>query len=195
MGTPSEAPSIDVASLKNGTDLARAFEPYRGFLTLRAAQAIGPELAPKTGASDIVQETFLAVQEKIGTFRGSTEPEWRAWLKRILLRRLAKERRQHKTWKRQVPQPGDAVDPRINKKTVTPPSGRLRDGERDQKLAEALSQLPERYRQVVCWHHQDGLGFREIGARLGISDDAAQKAWGRALAQLKVLLGPDHDPR
>jgi RNA polymerase sigma-70 factor (ECF subfamily) len=175
--------------------LARALEPYRGYLNLVAGGAIGPELASKLGASDMVQETFLAAQQHVGTFRGRTEPEWRAWLKAILLNHLANQRRYHAAVKRQGLENGAACDPRVEPSAVTPPSRHLMRRERDLALAEALDRLPPHYRRVVCWHHHERLGFGEIATRLGISADAAQKVWGRALVRLKELLGPAHDPR
>jgi RNA polymerase sigma-70 factor (ECF subfamily) len=186
---------IDGESTDDRSALARALEPYRDYLSLVAARAIGPELAPKIGASDIVQETFLAAQRHIGTFRGRTEAEWRAWLKAILLNHLANQRRCHAAVKRRGPESGAARDPRGEASAVTPPSRRMMRRERDLALAEALDRLPQHYRQVVCWHHYERLGFGEIAARLRISADAAQKLWGRALACLKRELGPDHDPR
>jgi RNA polymerase sigma-70 factor (subfamily 1) len=187
----------DVGAKDSDEHLARerAFEPYRAYLTLVARRSIGPVLAAKVGVSDIVQETFLAAQRRVGTFHGASAPEWRAWLKAILLHHLANQRRHHAADKRRGPEDDPARDPRAVVNVVTPPSRKLMRRESDGALAEALGRLPERYRQVVCWHHHDRLAFREIAARLGISDDAAQKIWGRALVRLKELLGPEHDPR
>jgi RNA polymerase sigma-70 factor (ECF subfamily) len=195
MTTLRKAPWIAAASPDDGSALARALEPYRDYLTLVARRAIGPELAPKLGASDLVQETFLAAQQHAETFRGRTEPEWRAWLKAILLHHLANQRRHHAADKRRGPEQDPGRPPRADGNAITPPSRRLMRRERDRALDQALSRLPERYRQVVGWHHHDGLGFNEIAVRLGISPDAAQKVWGRALVRLKELLGPEHDPR
>jgi RNA polymerase sigma-70 factor (ECF subfamily) len=174
-------------------------ESYRAYLTLVAEKAIGSDLAGKVGVSDAIQATFLAALQQARTVRSRTEPEWRAWLKAILLNHLANQRRHYAADKRQSPRnppgtgPRKSPQPEIN--AVTPPSRKLMRRERDQALAAALARLPERYRQVVCWHHQDHLGFNEIAARLGISADAAQKVWGRALVRLREQLGPDHDPR
>lgn len=174
-------------------------EPYRDYLTLVARRAVGPDLAAKLGASDLVQDTFLAAQQHARTFRGHTEPEWRAWLKAVLLHCLANQRRYYAAAKRQVSRnvewTGAVPRARLEAGAVTPPSRRLMRRERDRAMDDALGQLPERYRQVVCWHHHDGLTFDEISARLGISSDASQKVWGRALVRLRELLGPEHDPR
>jgi RNA polymerase sigma-70 factor (ECF subfamily) len=191
----TDAPQNSVASPDGDSGFPRALEPYRDYLTLVARRAIGPELAPKLGGSDIVQETFLAAQQHSGGFRGRTEPEWRAWLKAILQNHLANQRRYHAANKRRAPKNGPARDPRPELNGVTPPSRHLVRRERDEALDRALGQLPERYRQVVCWHHHERLRFDEIAARLAISADAVQKVWGRALVRLKELLGPEHDPR
>jgi RNA polymerase sigma-70 factor, ECF subfamily len=196
MGMTAEDERMSGATcLDDGLALDRSLEPYRDYLTLVAGRAIGPGLAPKLGASDVVQETFLAAQQRIGTFRGRTEPEWRAWLKAILLHHLANQRRHHAADKRRRPEKDPARDPRAGANAVTPPSRHLIRRERDAALADALGRLPERYRRVVCWHHDDRLGFGEIAGRLEISPDAAQKIWGRALVRLKALLGPENDPR
>ena len=179
--------------------MARVLEPYCAYLTLIARRAIGPELAGKLDASDLVQDTFLAAQQHVTSFRGRTEPAWRAWLKAILLNHLANQRRHHAAHKRQGPrgtgEHGGTRCPQPAAGAITPPSRQLMRRERDRALDEALDRLPARYRQVVCWHHQDRRSFDEIGARLGISAGAAQKVWARALVRLRELLGPEHDPR
>jgi RNA polymerase sigma-70 factor (ECF subfamily) len=179
--------------------LARVLEPYRTYLTLVARRSIGPDLAGKVGVSDVVQETFLAAQRCAGTFRGRTEPQWRAWLKTILLHHLANQRRHHAMEKRRGPQlaPGAAPARHVppEAEPVTPPSRHLMRRERDVALAEAMGRLPEHYRRVIGWHHDDHLTFVEIAGLLGTSPDAAQKLWARALIRLRALLGPEHDPR
>src|SRR5690242_5430357 len=96
-------PETGPSSPEDPADLARLLEPYRAYLTLVARRSIGPELAGKVGVSDVVQETFLAAQRGAGTFRGRTEPQWRAWLKMILLHHLANQRRHHAVEKRRGP--------------------------------------------------------------------------------------------
>src|SRR5262249_25346929 len=118
----ADAPESGVPSPGGDSSFPRALEPYRDYLTLLARRAMGPSLAPNFGGSDIVQETFLAAQERIETFRGGTEPEWRAWLKAILLGHLANQRRFHAADKRTEPENGPARDPRPEMSGVTPPS-------------------------------------------------------------------------
>jgi DNA-directed RNA polymerase specialized sigma24 family protein len=56
-----------------------------------------------------------------------------------------------------------------------------------------MEQLPEHYRQVVQWHHEERLTFEVIAGRLAISPEAARKVWGRALLRLRERIGPGHD--
>ena len=72
---------IDAARKGDVEALGQALEPFREYLTLMASRGIGPGLATKAGASDLVQETFLAAQKGIAGFRGrrrrSGGPGWR----------------------------------------------------------------------------------------------------------------------
>jgi RNA polymerase sigma-70 factor (ECF subfamily) len=165
-----------------------------------AIRGIGPGLATKAGASDLVQETFLAAQRRVSRFRGTTQGEWLAWLEAILTNQLANLRRSYlNTQKRRAEV---AVSPECiaavheaPTHTMTPASQHLRHQERDDAIEEALLRLPAHYRQVVLLHHDEGLTFEVIGIRMGISAEAVRKLWGRALVCLKQALGPDHDPR
>jgi RNA polymerase sigma-70 factor (ECF subfamily) len=190
---------LDAARRGDAAALGRALEAFREYLTLVASRGIGPGLATKAGASDLVQETFLAAQRGIEGFRGSTQSEWRAWLEAILVNQLANFRRSYfDTRKRRgepAPQGGnDRFNERLSN-SITPPSRQLQQRERDAALEDALMRLPEHHRQVIRWHHNDGLTFEAIGGRLGISADGARKLWARALTCLRRELGPDHDPR
>ncbi len=184
-----------VADHGNPSARAGEFEPYRAYLTLVARRSIGPALAGKVGVSDLVQETFLLAQRQAGTFRGQTGAQWRAWLKSILLHHLANQRRYHAIRARRGAQDTPGRDVPTEAAAITPPSRQLMRRERDVALGEAMERLPEHYRRVIAWHHHERLTFIEIARRMGISDDAAQKLWGRALVRLREILGPEHDPR
>jgi RNA polymerase sigma-70 factor (ECF subfamily) len=190
---------INAARQGDATALGEILEPFRDYLTLVAHQRIGPGLAAKAGASDLVQETFLAAQRGIAGFRGSTPAEWRAWLEAILVNQLANLRRAYlDTRKRsgEAAVPGGGVGWNdLLCDSITPPSRQLQRRERDAALEAALGRLPAHYQQVIRWHHDDGLTFEAIGSRLAMSADGARKLWARALMCLKRDLGPDHDPR
>lgn len=188
---------IDAARGGDSAALGEVLEAFRQYLTLLAHRGLGSGLATKAGASDLVQETFLAAHRGIGGFRGSTQAEWRAWLEAILHHQLANLRRAHRDTRKRRGEPaagGVRLDDRVLD-TITPPSLSLQRRERDTALEDALRRLPAHYQQVIRWHHDDGLTFEAIGTRLSISADGARKLWGRALVRLRRSMGPDHDPR
>jgi RNA polymerase sigma-70 factor (ECF subfamily) len=197
--TAGNSDRINAARQGDAQALGEILEPFRDYLNLMASRGIGPGLTTKAGASDLVQETFLAAQKGIAGFRGSTRAEWRAWLEAILANQLANLRRSYlDTQKRREGGKGGGGRPTRDVSitwSITPVSGQLQRRERDAAIEGALGRLPEHYRQVVRWHHDDGLTFEAIAARMGISAEAARKLWGRALVCLKRGLGPDHDPR
>lgn len=60
-------------------------------------------LRAKADASDLVQQTLLEAYRDFGQFRGRTEAEWLAWLRRILARNAAEFVRHYRlTGKRQT---------------------------------------------------------------------------------------------
>src|SRR5262249_15703531 len=60
-------------------------------------------LQAKAGASEVVQETYLEAQRIFNRFQGRSPTELRAWLRAILLNKLATAARQYQaTAKRQV---------------------------------------------------------------------------------------------
>ncbi len=73
---PSDPPSAEL-------------QRYRTYLHLLARLHLGDRLRGKLDASDVVQQTFLQAHQARAGFRGTTEPELLAWLRRILARTLA----------------------------------------------------------------------------------------------------------
>jgi RNA polymerase sigma-70 factor (ECF subfamily) len=191
---------IEPAKHGDARAMERALEPFRPYLTMIARRALRAAPGNTIDPADLVQETFLAAHRGIANFQGSTEGQWRAWLRIILMHHLANSRRAHlvaqkKGYERPTPKEDAAVLGARLPSTITPPPRRLQLNERDRAIRAALAKLPERDREVVVWHHDDGLTFEAVGDRLGISADAARKRWNRALIRLQAILGPTHDPR
>jgi RNA polymerase sigma-70 factor (ECF subfamily) len=168
-------------------------ELFRDYLNLTAEAKLESGLRPKTAPSDLVQESMLEAQRDFGHFRGATESEFRAWLKRILLNNLLNVYRLWQAKKRQLGREVTLQQDWLshahpaNDATSTPSkivSGR----EQRQRLEEAMGRLSPQYRQAILLRHRDGRGFEEIGRRLNRSSDAARMLWYRAFKQLGVEL-------
>ena len=56
-------------------------------------------------------------------------------------------------------------------------------------LAEALSRLPEDYREVIVLRNLEGLSHEDVAARMGRAVGAVRMLWMRALARLRREFG------
>lgn len=79
-------------------------DDYRSYLNLLARINMAPKLRSKLDASDIVQQTFLQAHRSLGEFRGQSDAERAAWLRKILARNLAHAARDYRRDKRDVAQ-------------------------------------------------------------------------------------------
>jgi RNA polymerase sigma-70 factor (ECF subfamily) len=189
---------IEAARQGDREALGQALSSVRDYLLLVANEGLEPALKAKGNASDLVQETFLLAQRGVENFRGRTASDWRHWLKRILIRSIAQERRRFATTaKRQVQRELTIPDGMQlkNGAYIETPSRNMALRELEAALIEGLERLPERYREVVIWHHREQLSCEEIGRRYGIKADGARKLWTRALGRLRKEIGPAHDSR
>jgi RNA polymerase sigma-70 factor, ECF subfamily len=173
----------------------RVLESCRQYLMAIASRGIGLDLTAKTGASDLVQETLLGAHVDFRRFHGESREELLNWLRAILQNRLAFVSRHYRdTEKRRVNREISGGSWEVAFSNATTPGTQLCRRESFDALRVALDRLPEDYRKAVLWHQFDGLGFEEIGARLGRSSESARKLWSRALINLAAEIGRDHAP-
>jgi RNA polymerase sigma-70 factor (ECF subfamily) len=174
--------------------LGQALEAYRGYLLLVAQEELDHALRAKGGASDLVQETFLEAQRDFGLFAGTSDEEWRAWLRQLLRHNLADfARRYRATGKRKVAREVRlALDsssaecgPDLAADTPTP-SRVASANEQAQLLQRAMDRLSEDQRLVIILRHQEKLPFEEIAARMNRSCPAVRQLWARAVRRLRL---------
>ena len=65
---------------------------------------------------------------------------------------------------------------------------RLDEESEKQQLAEALSELPERERQMLSLYYYEGLTLKEIGAVMGVSESRVSQIHGKGLSMLRTIL-------
>jgi RNA polymerase sigma-70 factor, ECF subfamily len=178
--------------------LGQLLELYRGYLSLVARLQIGRRLQGKADAADLVQETFLAAHQNWEQFRGTTERELLRWLRRILAARLTDLMRRYLGSQRrdvrlerelaaELEQSSQDLDAGLLAKQDSP-SQQVAQREQGLLLADALSRLPEDYREVLILRHMEGLTFPEVAQRLGRTLDAVKSVWTRALDRLRLSL-------
>jgi RNA polymerase sigma-70 factor (ECF subfamily) len=174
--------------------LGQVLELCRRYLLQVAGAEMDPQLQAKAGASDLVQETFLEAQRIFDRFQGVSSDELRAWLRAILLNKMATHTRRYRaTARRQVGQEV-GFNPDSDRQaelagTISTPSSLMMQTERALALTAAVQRLPDHYRQIILWRQMENLSFEEMAARLDRSVEAVRKLWWRAVKQLEQELG------
>jgi RNA polymerase sigma-70 factor, ECF subfamily len=200
-GSPVTLECLQAARAGSTAALGQLMEMCRQYLLGVANGELESQLQAKAGASDLVQDAFLEAQRIFSRFQGETSQELLAWLRAILLNKLADFNRAYRgTDKRQVaremaidggPTPSaPGLQPAAN---VATPSGIVAQDEEAQAVQRALDRLPDHYRQVILWRQWEDMPFEEIARRLGKSVDAARMVWWRAIERLQQELGPTHE--
>ena len=172
---------------------AAELERYRGYLRLMAKMQLSPRLRTKEDASDIVQQTLLEAFRDLEQFRGRSEQELVAWLRKILANRLASVGRRYSQAKRDLDRemPMHCLVERSSTfhqqltAGLPAPSQNVMDEERSQLLAEALLRLLEDEQTAVILKHFHDWPVAEIAAYLGRTDEAVAGLLRRGLAKLR----------
>jgi RNA polymerase sigma-70 factor (ECF subfamily) len=198
----SDAPSPErlLAQARAGEPLClgKLLELYRGYLALLARVQIGRRLQGKVDAGDLVQDTFLAAHRAWGRFRGTTEAELLAWLRRILAAQIADVLRRYLGSQRrdvrlerelaaELERSSQDLDAALFAREDSP-SRQVVRREVGLLLADALARLPEDYREVLILRHLEGLSFPGVAQRMGRTLDSVKKLWTRALDRLRRSL-------
>lgn len=167
------------------TDLLWAYANQgddQAFATLvhRYADVVFHAARRKTGdpqlAEEIAQNVFAILARKAGTL--GKESVLAGWLHRTTLYECSHALRKESTRKRTM----DALA-KQSKGSLETPAPPIED------LDDALAKLSQADQNVLLLRFYQGLSFREIGHRLGKSDDTSQKQTTRALQKLKRILG------
>lgn len=183
-----------IVSARDGsfTALGQLLDHYRDYLLLVANDELRRELTAKVAPSDLVQDTFFQAAKGFPTFRGRSEPELRAWLRQILIRKVRDANRRYcQRWKRAVSReiPLDAEGQNAHLAGAlecqrAQPQERLAQSELSARVQAALKTLPDDYCRVIELRHFERQSLSEIALQMGRSPDAVRKLWCRAVEKL-----------
>ena len=158
-----------------GGGASRAFGALRERIpgsSQSAGQGVSVEVGERQAAEDVTQETYLKAWTTLRSFRGDSSLE--TWLYRIVINEAHNHRRR---LPRTQPLP-DADSP------LAP-----RDSSADQQVvaeqrraavADAIAELPMRYRAPLVLHYFAGCSYAEVGRILSLSEVAAKVRVHRA---------------
>ena len=186
-------------SAKNGNteQLGQLLELYINYLKILASTQLDNKLRNRISPSDIVQETLLEAHRDFPQFRGKSEPELLAWLRRILVHNIGHVVERHilaekRNVRREVSL--DYVHQSLERSSVhlrqiadrgSSPSSAAQQTEHTRMLADHLAELPEDYRQVIVLRNLEGLPFKEVAESMGRSSGAVRMLWLRAIDGLR----------
>ena len=140
-------------------------------------------------------------------FRGHTEREFVAWLRKIMIHNLARLVERHvladkrdvrrerslERMRKSVDRSTARMEALLVGYEGTPSEAAL-ERERGVQLANCIARLPDDYRQVVMLRNFQGLPFQEVASEMGRSSGAVRMLWLRALDRLRDLLGESEAP-
>lgn len=191
----------------DASSLGALLELYRNYLQLMARTQIDLHLQGRASASDAVQEAFLEACANFGQFRGGSEPELLAWLRRILVNTLAKlVEKQLKAGKRdarreisveRVLRSLENSSAAFGTALASPQSSPSEQAERRElaaQVADQLARLPADHRDVIVLRNLEGLPFKEVARRMGRTTGAVRILWLRALDRLRQLQADEELP-
>jgi RNA polymerase sigma-70 factor (ECF subfamily) len=196
-----EAAQLLARARQGGEGLGALLELYRNYLHLLARAQLGSRLRGMVNPSDLVQQTFLEACRDFDQFQGTTEAQWRTWLRRILTHNLATVverniRARKRDLRRRVSLNQRIASPQHSPARVeavlacpgSSPSAQAQRQEASVVVTNRLAQLPPVYREVVLLRNFEGLSFEEVARRMDRTPGAARALWVRALDRLRLLL-------
>ena len=135
-------------------------------------------------AEDLVQESLVRVARRWATFRG--EASFRTWFFRIVINVFRDRVGQSKL----EPLPGDnTVEQLVDPRSPTPPEAAMA-AELARRIAQEVSALPPRQREVLVLITYEGLSTREVAEVVGVSEGNVHSTLSAARARLKTRLAP-----
>jgi RNA polymerase sigma-70 factor (ECF subfamily) len=146
---------LNLARAGDGPALGQLLERYRSYLSLLARVQIGRRMQGKLDVADVVQETFLEAHRGVGQFRGSSETQFLAWLRQILVAILSNQVRRYFGTKRRDVRLERELQDGLDRSSVflashliaaqSSPSAQASRREQAVLLADAMEGLPDDY--------------------------------------------------
>lgn len=178
------------------------FASYQHYLRILARNGLSRRVQTRVTISDVIQETFLHAFESFDRFRGRTTGEFVAWIRSILVSRIADAHEKHlATAKRDVRRETSlqTIDDDVSRSAVRleriavnhmqrSPGSIVSHQELSVVVADAIAALPKDYQTVIAMRHFDELPFDEIAAAMQRTSGAVRMVWLRAIQQMKRSL-------
>lgn len=191
-----------LANARHGNEISigKLLRLYQNYLSILASTQYRQRLNPRVAPSDIVQDTLLRAYKNFGQFRGSSKPEFLAWLRQILVNSLAQFVEKHILAERRdvrrevsIEQMGRSMEhstirlAKLIPAEVDSPSRALQQAEDQVQLADILATLPRDYQTVLALRNLQELSFEEVAKEMDRSVGATRMLWLRAIEKLRLV--------
>jgi len=142
-------------------------------------------------AEDVMQNTLIKILRKAGTYRGDSDPM--GWIYRITLNEAREIHRRHKR------RPSVSLDslpvefdesaqPMGRGHVAKRPEKAAMAGEVEQRMREAIEDLPDGYREAVILHDLEGVSYQEAADLMELTLGGFKTRLHRARLQLRARL-------
>ena len=172
------------------TALEELARRHYGRLRLYVRSRLGPALARRVDAEDLVQESFLRAFRDLDRFVASEPGAFHHWLTtvarhaiadaaraaRALKRGRRTERLARSDWSQTGSHKNDVAASTLG------PATRALLGEEQQKIEAAFAALPPHYRRVIALRQFEQRPAREVAGILGSTEQAVHALYRRALS-------------
>jgi RNA polymerase sigma-70 factor (ECF subfamily) len=172
---------------------------YRDYLRRMVAVRLDRRLASRVDPSDVVQEALLEADRRLDGYLRERPIPFHAWLRQLAGDRIVDAHRRHvASQKRSVTLeaslmelPAESSDKLISLLYTdeSSPSERLMRKESQDRIRQAIAELPAKDREVLVMRHLEQLGTAEIAGILEITEGAVKARLLRALIHLRDQLG------
>jgi RNA polymerase sigma-70 factor (ECF subfamily) len=158
----------------------------------RAARIAFHYLRNAADTDEAVQDAFIKAYSHLASFR--EELPFEVWFTRILINGCLdriKARNRRERWIVSMPESDGGAERDLAERTPgrgPSPEEQVLAKERRQRLAAALSQLPDRQRSVFMLSHYEGCTSREVSAITGLNESTVRVHLFRAIRKLRGLL-------
>ena len=178
-------------------DETLVIEDFRDYLMLMARSLMGPKLKIKLDASDLVQQTMLDAHQKFPGFKGVTDSQLGAWLRKILknnflnairdFQRKKRDIRREVDWGKVAMDSFSRAEIWLAAKGLTP-SEQISNQEQILRLPSALEKIPPNQKEAIILYHIQGYKLSEVAECMGKSESAVGGLLYRGLQNLKDQL-------
>ncbi len=182
---------VEAARRGNRAAFERIAAEYSPHVEAVVRREMGVALRARFDPKDLAQDVWERALRSIGSFRGATQAELRAWLASMAAHVVGAHARRAKARGDGRDVPLDAASGPVPALAATNPSPSrvMRRRERSVRLESALASLSPDHRRVIELARLEGLAIKDVAERMGRTPNATSMLLLRALKELKAIFG------